>query len=145
MGKCYRLVDRVHASNLLLCAFSGVLSQESLLPLLEDLRAIERRYPQGFHRYSDLSAVEAIHLTTAEMREIAHQRRRDYRGPAVRSALYAPDPLSYGMMRMYGMMLYPSPIEVGVFYTHQEAADWLEVPIPDVEVLKGPPGGHVMP
>ena len=144
MDKCYRLVDRVHASNLLLCTFSGVLSKANLLPLLEDLRDIERLYPQGFHRYSDLSAVEAIHLTTAEMCEITHQRRRYYRGPAVRSAMYAANPLSYGMMRMYGTMLYPSPIEVGVFYTHQEAAEWLGVPLHEVEVLKGPRGGQGM-
>jgi hypothetical protein len=39
-------------------------------------------------------------------------------------------------MRMYGTMIYPSPIEVGVFYTHQEAADWLGVTIQDFEVLK---------
>jgi hypothetical protein len=145
MEKCYRLVDRVNASNLLLCTFSGVLSKASLFPLLEDVRAIERLYPQGFHRYSDLSAVEAIHLITAEIREITHQRRHDYRGRAVRSAIYAADPLSYGMMRMYGTMLYPSPIKVGVFYTHQEAADWLGVPIQDLEVLKGHSGGQVMP
>ena len=108
------------------------------------MRAIERRYPQGLHRYSDLSAVEAIQLMTAEMREITQQRHQEYRGLAVRSALYAADPLSYGMMRMYGTMLYPSPIDVGVFYTHQAAAEWLGVPLPDVEVLTGPPGGRVI-
>jgi len=75
------------------------------------------------------------------MRHITQQRRQEYHGLAVRSALYAPDPLSYGMMRMYGTMLYPSPIDVGVFYTYQEAAEWLGVPLPDVEVLTGPPGG----
>src|SRR5262245_53779876 len=103
----YTLVDHVSVSGLLLCKFTGVLSKEAVLPVLEDVREIERRYPEGFNRFSDLSEVGAVSLTIPEIHEIARQRAMDYRGPEVRSAIHTPDPLAFGMMRVYAAMLDP--------------------------------------
>src|SRR5262245_36208948 len=100
MSPCYRLTEKVPAFHRVLGHFPGVITYAHLLPLLEDLDALEQRYPQGLHRSVDWHAVEAVALTTAEIQALSTQRWQVYRGPVVRSAMYAPALLTYGLMRM---------------------------------------------
>ena len=125
MSKSYRLVDRIDESGLLLCKFYGVLNMPALRPLLEDLQEIEVKHPQGFDRFTDLAEIEEVALQTKDIRRVSEMRQHAYRGPAVRSAIYAVQPYMFGLARMYGSMMHPSPIEVNVYYSLLESAEFL--------------------
>jgi len=88
-----------------------------------------------FTRFSDLSQLTAIHLDFAELTNLAAERRASYDGPPVKSAILAPGKAAYGTARMFAELMEPSPIDVQVFRTVKDAAEWLGVP---VEALRMP-------
>ena len=130
LDRNYKFIDRVHDVQLLVSKFSGDLTSRNLTPLLEDLVQVESTHPHGFNRFSDLSELTGVSLSIQDIHRFAAHRREQYRGPSVKSALYAKDPLHYGLMRIYAAVLCPSAIEAAVFYTIAEADEWLAVPSP---------------
>jgi hypothetical protein len=67
-----------------------------------------------------------IHIPTAHMRQyvslkIAYLKQRS----AVRAAAIATDLVTYGMLRMYQIMVSEQEPDYGVFRTLHEAIDWL--------------------
>lgn len=104
------------------------MSRETILPLVAQVEALEKLYPQGFARFSDLSGLSEVTLSADTIREIARMRVEAYSGPEVKSAIFSPDPLAYGIMRIYAALMHPSPINVQTFYKTAEAAAWLTVP-----------------
>jgi hypothetical protein len=106
----------------------GVLSA----PMVHEIHvyiAAEEAALGAFQRFTDLSALEGIHLTFLEIEEIAHSRIESYRGCPVKSAIFAPTPLAFGLARMYEQLMRRSPIEVGVFSELEAAAAWLGMPV----------------
>ena len=132
--KNYLLIDQVASSGVLIAKVWGDVGIETALLLLGDLHTIEYEYPQGFRRFTDLGAIQSLTLSTEEIRVVTEKRREEYQGPAVRSSIYARDPVAYGMMRMYASMIDPSPIEVGVFYTMEESAKWIGATLKELEI-----------
>lgn len=134
MEKPYTIIDRVESKGLLLAQFFGTLSFESVQPLVDDLQRFEKQYPKGFNRYTDLSAIKGITITTKDLHRIAERRRSEYAGPQVRSAIFTEDQLTFGMCRIYSAIVYPSPISVSVFYRREECAAFLGVQEPDLSL-----------
>ena len=119
-------------SELRAISLYGELTYEILQDLLAELEELERLCPAGFNRFADLRKVEEFAVDSAEIKKIANRRLAGYRGPSVRSAILATDPLNYGMARVYAAMMEPSPIDVSVFYTLEECAEWLKVTPEDI-------------
>lgn len=115
---------------------SGELNYDTTLTVVAELEEVERLNPEGFNPFTDLRKVESIPLSSEQIRAVTERRCSAYKGPPVRSAIFASDPLMYGMARIYMAMMEPSPIDVSVFYTLEECAGWVHVDpeIFDVEV-----------
>ena len=113
-------------------SISGELTYDMLLNAITEMEDMERQNPAGFDRLADLRKVEEISLDSTEIRKISDRRLAGYRGLSMRSAIFASDPLTYGMLRIYAAMMEPSPIDVSVFYTLEECTEWLNVEPEDI-------------
>jgi hypothetical protein len=113
----------------------GVLDAPLARAIFAFVEAEEAAAAEPFHRFTDLSALEAIHLSFAEVEELAQSRVEGYQGPPAESAILAPSPLAFGIARMYEQLMRRSRIEVGVFSQLSGAAKWLAMPM---EVLAPP-------
>lgn len=83
-----------------------------------------------FNRFTDFTGLTAIRLEMEDIANIVALRRASYQDrPPVKSAVLAVDAPAYGVARMFAALMEPSPIEVRVFRTAEEAAHWLEVPM----------------
>jgi len=96
--------------------------------LIEFVETKEITTETGFNRFCDMSQLEGIQLSSQEVRRLAARRRlfnpNDIR---VKSAFFAPDPLAFGIARMYEQTLNSQRIEVRVWGEMQAAAAWLQV------------------
>lgn len=106
----------------------GVLGAPLAREILRFIEAQEKSAPEPFDRFADLSGLEAIHLSFAEVEELAQDRIESYHGAPVKSAIFALNPLAFGIARMYEQLMRRSPIEVGVFHEISSAAAWLNIP-----------------
>ncbi len=107
----------------------GVLDAALAAEILAFVEAEEAAAPQPFHRFTDLSALEAVNLSRTELEELAQSRVAAYHGPPVKSAILAFNSLAFGVAQMYEHLMRRSPIEVRVFCRLTSAAAWLEMPI----------------
>ncbi len=113
----------------------GVLDSVMLSFMASFLYSEERLSDEPFHRFSDLSELTAIQLTFVELASFALERRVSYDGgPPVKSAILAPDKATYAIARMFALLMDPSPIDVKVFRTVEDAAEWLEVPAEALQI-----------
>jgi hypothetical protein len=83
-----------------------------------------------FNRFTDFTGLTAIRLEMNDIANIVALRRASYDDrPAVKSAVLAVAAPAYGVARMFAALMEPSPIEVRVFRTAEDAAHWLGVPV----------------
>jgi hypothetical protein len=114
--------------RLAVCRPHGRLDADLAARLLTFLLALEAAEPDPFDRLLDLTAVERIRLTADEMYHIARTRRAATVGRRpFRTAILAPTILTYGIGRMYEVLMEGSAVEVGVFRDAGGAATWLGV------------------
>ena len=106
----------------------GILDAQTAARIVELVEIKEMETETGFSRFCDLSRLEAIHLSFAEVLTLAERRSlfnpNDVR---VKSAFLATNPLTFGIACMYEMLLNSSRIEVRVFSELDAAAKWLGV------------------
>ncbi len=93
---------------------------------LVEIKEIE--FETGFDRLIDLTLLDRINLSAADVSELADRRRAfNPNNIRIKSAFMPTHPLSYGIARMYERLLNSSRIEVRVFGEVEAAADWLAV------------------
>ena len=95
--------------------------------ILRFIEVEEATAAEPFHRFADLSGLDAIHLSSAELEGMAARRIGSYHGPPVKSAILALNPLAFGVAQMYERLMRRSPIEVRVFCRLTSAAIWLKI------------------
>lgn len=121
---------KIHSSQKLVTWHPrGVLDAALVRTILAFIEVQEVTAAESFHRFTDLSALEAIHLSFGDVEDLAQRRVESYEGPPVKSAILALNPLAFGIARMYEQLMRRSPIEIGVFCGLTSAANWLNVPI----------------
>lgn len=90
----------------------------------------ERVSDEPFNRFADLSGITAIDLDFMDLADVAAERREAVAGRApVKTAFLASSAPAYGLAKMFGALMEPSPVEVRVFRSAEDAAQWLEVPV----------------
>lgn len=90
---------------------------------------------EPFNRFADLSLLTAIQLDFIELMDLAATRRAAYHGePPVKSAILAIRKPAYGVAHMFAAMMELSEIDVQVFRTAATAAQWLGVPVENLQV-----------
>lgn len=84
---------------------------------------------EPFNRYGDLSLLTGIHLDFIEVAVFAAERRAAYyEGAPVKSAILAISRAAYAVAHMFAALMERSPIDVRIFRTVEDAAEWLGVP-----------------
>lgn len=114
----------------------GQFDEELADRIVEFMESKERIIGKSFHRFTDLSGLDRIHINLNHVFEIARRRRRGYCGAQVKSAIFAVRLISITIARMYQELMEGSAIDVGVFRDRAAAASWLKVA---EEFLNPPP------
>jgi hypothetical protein len=115
----------------------GVLDSAIVAVIVSQVNFEERILDVPFNRFTDLSGVTAIRLDFWEVANIAAERRAAYAGrPPVKSAFLAISKEAYSVAQMFAALMEESPIDIEVFRTIEDAAQWLGVP---VEALRAEP------
>lgn len=120
----------------------GVLDVVLATELIDMIAAKEASQAGDFNRYCDLSCVEAIRLTMADIEELA-QRRRNYPRPRkpVKAALLVTSPLAYGIVHMYKVLLKGFPLTIKTFTSIRRAAEWLGIEVKEIDFGAGSTSG----
>ena len=113
----------------------GVLNDAFLDQVFDFIEMEEHIQDAPFDRYTDLSGLSSIRLG---MNHVFHaaRRRRKVKQP-VRSAIFANDPISFGIAQMYEHLMDGGMIEVCAFERIAPAAAFLEVPVKALEMPDG--------
>src|SRR5262245_23585013 len=124
-------VDYNPEHRLAICRPKGLLDGTFARLLLDFLLAVEEDPSQHpFIRLLDLVAIDEVHLTSRDVSDYSSARRAATNHlPHFRTAIVAPTPFANGTARFYETLMQGSKIEVGVFWDHRAAAEWLGVPV----------------
>ena len=109
----------------------GVLNEPFADQVVEFIQMEERVQEAPFDRYLDLSGLTHIRIGIDHIIHTA-RRRRKVKQPA-KSALFADNPMSFGVAHSYELLMSDAMIEVRAFKERRAAAQWLEVPLRTLE------------
>jgi len=118
----------IESDALMVARPKRILDAHAAKTIVEFIEIKEEHFETGFNRSCDLTALEGIQLSDAEVLCLA--ARRSSCNPNdihVNSAFLATHPLAYGIARMYEQILHSPRIEVRVFSQLEPAAEWLGV------------------
>jgi hypothetical protein len=104
----------------------GVLNEAFADQVIEFIQMEESIQEAPFDRYADLSGLTHIRIGIDHLIHTARRRRR-VKQPA-KSALFADNPMIFGVAHSYELLMSDAMIEVRAFKERTAAAAWLEVP-----------------
>lgn len=107
--------------------FTGVITDEVLLAGFKSIFANENWVPE-MNELVDLSEADVSQVTDEGILELAALGKEIYEKHGVtkiKSAVYAPTDLSFGLTRMYEALKHDSPEDLNVFRDLDEAIRWL--------------------
>jgi hypothetical protein len=105
----------------------GVLNEAFADQVIAFIEMEESIQEAPFDRYLDLSGLTHIRIGIDHIIHAA-RRRRIVKQP-VKMALFADNPMSFGIAHSYELLMYDAMIEVRAFKKRMSAAEWLEVPL----------------
>src|SRR5215468_5245804 len=98
-----------------------------IITVIEEIEAATR---EPFNRFSDASETHEVELNFRYVIEVSLHRRQAHAGRVpVKSAIVATDSSIIHYARLLVMLTEGSSIKVRVFQDHEEAAQWLRVPV----------------
>jgi hypothetical protein len=109
----------------------GVLNDVFADQVIEFIEMEESIQEAPFDRYADLSGLTHIRIGIDHLIHTA-RRRRKVKQPA-KSALFADNPMTFGVAHSYESLMSDAMIEVRAFKERRAAAQWLEVPLKTLE------------
>jgi hypothetical protein len=122
------VLDVLVTEKLLVARPSGIVNLSVAEEIVEFVEIKEEQMEKGFDRFCDLTCMEGIVLSCAEVFMLASRRRAfNPNSVRVKSAFLATNPLAFGIARMYEQMLNSPRIEVRVLMDFEAAANWLGV------------------
>jgi hypothetical protein len=106
----------------------GILDVLTAERIVEFVEIKELESETGFNRFCDLTNLLEIHLSSAEVLQLAVRRRTfNPNDIHVKSAFFATDEAGLALARTFERLLNSPRIEVRVWSNLQAAADWLGV------------------
>lgn len=113
--------------DLLVVAFSGVITKSELLKGAQEMAELEAREPVTPSRLNDLTAVTDLEIEFETMHQFSLLRKESPLKNATRSAIVVSNDLQFGFARMYQTMNGNPQLEIRVFRDQAEALAWLEL------------------
>jgi hypothetical protein len=115
--------------SLILWKPHGVLDEDGVSEIISFIETAERRASKPFHRFADLSALDAVDLNFKFVFHVALGRRLSATPkPAVKSAFYVTSPATTHYIKLHALLTDHSPLDVSLFTDRAAAAQWLGVP-----------------
>lgn len=106
----------------------GILNWELATKIVEFLTFQEKILDEPFNRFASWEGISEVRFKLTELNDLADRRRSTYgTGPRVKSAFHATRRATFGLARLFSILMEHSPIEVRVFREIEAAAQWLEV------------------
>ena len=123
------------AQNCLRLTLVGQINDECMRYCHEQIYQ-DPQFVQGMNHLMDLSQADMNDVSSAGLRKLMHLSER-YATQSFRTAIVAPQDLSFGLSRLYQILSSDSPEEVMVFRSLLEANYWLglEFYLPSAPVL----------
>jgi hypothetical protein len=113
----------------------GILDEATVNKVLVDLLRHECRMSQSFNRFSDLSELQAFHLTFNYVFHVALHRRLAYAGrEPVKSVFYITNPEAARLVKFHAIITNHSPLKVEMFEDRADAARSLGVSVETLEM-----------
>jgi len=107
----------------------GIVDEVTVNELVAFVETAERRASKPFHRFLDLSALDAVDLNFKFIFHVALGRRLSATPkPGVKSAIYVTSPATAHYAKLHKMLTDYSPLQVSLFTDFVAAAEWLGVP-----------------
>lgn len=124
-----------HDLHLMVFRPRGIIDETLIEETVAMLEEAEERSNEPFNRYSDLSKIDAFDLRFQFIFRICLHRRLFYaKFPPVKSAFYVTSPSTARVARTHILLTDHSPLKVRMFREPALAANWLGVPVEDLEV-----------
>ena len=122
-------VSFLREQRLLVWRPRGVLDEKTVNGIIAFIGAEEATSQTPFHRFSDVTAIEAVDLNFKYIFHVALYRRLSYAGrPPVKSAFLVKEEQTAHYTRLHAMITDRSPLQVKIFEDLAAAAAWLNVP-----------------
>ena len=110
--------------------------------VVEFLEKAEDKAVAPFHRFTDLSKLDALDIDFKSMIRISLHRRLSYaQHPPVKSAFYVTSPAAARVVKVHVILTDHSPLKCKMFRELAAAARWLDVPKSTLESLAKPHNG----
>jgi len=121
-------VYMIESDALMVARPKGICDMSEAIRIVEFIEIKEIQFERGFDRFCDLTGLDSIHLSAAQVLELADRRRAFNPNVIhVKSAFLATHLLALGIARMYKHLLNSPRITVRVFSELEAAAKWLAV------------------
>ena len=122
-------------AHLLIWRPRGAINEAAVNKIINLLGEMEARSGQPFNRFSDTSAAEAVDLNFRYIFHVSLFRRLSYRGPPIKSAIFATTETHLHYSKLHAILTQGSLIKVRIFQELEPVANWLNVP---VDLLQAP-------
>jgi hypothetical protein len=120
----------------------GILTEDRILAVTNFLEKIEDKAAKPFHRFTDLSKLDALDIEFKSMIRISLHRRLTYApNPPIKSAFYVTSPAAARVVKVHALLTDHSPLEVKMFQELGLAAKWLDVSINLLQAEGAPTNG----
>ena len=130
------------APRLMVYRPQGILTEDRLQAIVEFLEKAEDKAKAPFHRFTDLSKLDALDIDFKTMIRISLHRRLSYgQYPAIKSAFYVTSPAAARVVKVHVILTDHSPLQAKMFKELDAAAKWLEVPRSTLESYALPHNG----
>lgn len=121
-------VYMIARESLMVCRPKGILDAAGAAQIVDFVEIKEIEFETGFDRFIDLTQLDSINLSAADISGLADRRRAfNPNDIYVKSAFMATHPLALGIARIYEKVLNSPRIEVRVYDQLEAAAAWLAV------------------
>lgn len=120
--------------HLMVFAPRGIITADAMNQSIDVLEEIEDRTSSPFHRFTDLSKLDAVDIDFHDLFRLSLHRRLSYSArPSVKSAFYVTSSATARIVKVHALLTKQSPLRVRMFEDIGATAKWLRCP---VEILK---------
>ena len=120
----------------------GILTEDRLQAAVDFLEKVEDQAAKPFHRFTDLSKLDALDIEFKSIIRISLHRRLTYGQQApIKSAFYVTSPAAARVVKVHVLLTDHSPLVVKMFQELAPAAKWLDVSINLLQAEGAPTNG----
>ena len=120
----------------------GILTEDRLVSVVQFLEKVEDQASKPFHRFTDLSKLDALDIEFKSIIRLSLHRRLTYgQHTPIKSAFYVTSPAAARVVKVHVLLTDHSPLMVKMFEELPLVAKWLDVSINLLQAEGAPTNG----